>query len=158
MYHHAAMGIKNSINRTGQTIVEPFDKRGPTAMALNAGEFSLHHELAVHRSAPNHAAHRRIGIGLNYLPPHVRVNSAVRLKAMLVRGEDRHGTSTWSAAYRRARRSSSPPTRRSATATAKTTRSRSSAMTSFAEAPRPIWGRRAVPTSSRRTAASRRHT
>jgi non-heme Fe2+,alpha-ketoglutarate-dependent halogenase len=91
MLHHAAMGIKNSINRAGQTIVEPFDKRNPTAMALKAGEFSLHHEFAVHRSAPNHAAHRRIGIGLNYVPPHVRVNSPVRLKAMLVRGEDRYG-------------------------------------------------------------------
>jgi non-heme Fe2+,alpha-ketoglutarate-dependent halogenase len=91
MLHHEAKGIRNSINRAGQTIVEPFDKRTPTAMALKAGEFSLHHELAVHRSAPDHAAHRRVGIGLNYLPPHVRVNSPVRLKAMLVRGEDRHG-------------------------------------------------------------------
>ncbi|HEU0215878.1 MAG TPA: phytanoyl-CoA dioxygenase family protein [Stellaceae bacterium] len=91
MLHHEAMGIKNSINRAGQTIVEPFDKRQPTAMALKAGEFSLHHELAVHRSAPNHAAHRRVGIGLNYVPPHVRVNSPVRLKAMLVRGHDRYG-------------------------------------------------------------------
>jgi len=91
LLHHEAMGLKNSINRAGQTIVEPFDKRNATAMALRAGEFSLHHELAVHRSAPNHAAHRRVGIGLNYLPPHVRVNSPVRLKAMLVRGEDRCG-------------------------------------------------------------------
>lgn len=91
LLHHAAMGLKNSINRAGQTIVEPFDKRKPTATALKAGEFSLHHELTVHRSAPNNAAHRRVGIGLNYLPPHVRVNSPVRLKAMLVRGEDRHG-------------------------------------------------------------------
>jgi non-heme Fe2+,alpha-ketoglutarate-dependent halogenase len=91
MLHHEAMGIKNSINRAGQTIVEPFDKRNPTAMALKAGEFSLHHEFAVHRSAPNHAAHRRVGIGLNYVPPHVRVNSPIRLKAMLVRGEDRCG-------------------------------------------------------------------
>ncbi len=91
MYRHAAMGLKNSINRAGQTIVEPFDKRKPTAMALKAGEFSLHHELAVHRSAPNHASHRRVGIGLNYVPPHIRVNSPVRLKAMLVRGHDRYG-------------------------------------------------------------------
>src|SRR5271155_4290928 len=89
--HHAALGLKDSINRAGQTIVQPFDKRAPTAMALKAGEFSLHHEWAVHRSAPNHAAHRRVGIGINYLPPHVRVNSPVRLKAMLVRGEDRYG-------------------------------------------------------------------
>ena len=91
MLHHEAKGIRNSINRAGQTIVEPFDKRNPVAMALQAGEFSLHHELAVHRSAPNHAGHRRVGIGLNYVPPHIRVNSPVRLKAMLVRGEDRYG-------------------------------------------------------------------
>ena len=45
-----------------------FDQRNPTAMALPAGDFSLHHEFAVHRSAPNNASHRRVGIGLNYLP------------------------------------------------------------------------------------------
>ena len=59
--------------------------------AARRGQFSLHHELAVHRSAPNNASHRRVGIGLNYIPPHVRVNGPVRLKAMLVRGEDRYG-------------------------------------------------------------------
>ena len=82
------LGLANSINRAGQTIMEPFDDTNPVAMALPAGSFSLHHELAVHRSAPNHAAHRRVGIGLNYIPTHVRVNSPVRLMAMLVRGED----------------------------------------------------------------------
>jgi hypothetical protein len=60
-------------------------------MALPAGSFSLHHELAVHRSAPNRATHRRIGIGLNYIPTHVRVDSRIRLKAMLVRGVDTYG-------------------------------------------------------------------
>jgi non-haem Fe2+, alpha-ketoglutarate-dependent halogenase len=88
---HAALGLANSINRAGQTIVEPFDESGLVAMALRAGEFSLHHELAVHRSAPNNASHRRVGIGLNYIPPHVQVNGPVRLKAMLVRGEDHWG-------------------------------------------------------------------
>jgi ectoine hydroxylase-related dioxygenase (phytanoyl-CoA dioxygenase family) len=91
MYQHAPMGLRHSINRAGQTIVEPFDEANPTAMALNAGEFSLHHELAVHRSAPNNAAHRRVGIGINYLPTRVRVKGPVRLKAMLVRGKDTHG-------------------------------------------------------------------
>jgi hypothetical protein len=71
--------------------MEEFDKSRPVAMALKAGEFSLHHELSLHRSAPNRAAHRRIGIGLNYIPAHVRVNGPVRCKAMLVRGEDRFG-------------------------------------------------------------------
>lgn len=89
--HHAALGLANSINRAGQTITQPFDDAKPVAMVLRAGQFSLHHELAVHRSAPNNASHRRIGIGLNYIPTRVRVDSPVRLKAMLVRGEDRYG-------------------------------------------------------------------
>ncbi len=91
LYQHAALGLANSINRAGQTIMEPFDDSDPVAMALPAGSFSLHHELAVHRSAPNRAAHRRVGIGLNYIPAHVRVNGSVRLKAMLVRGVDTYG-------------------------------------------------------------------
>jgi non-heme Fe2+,alpha-ketoglutarate-dependent halogenase len=89
--HHAPLGLANSINRAGQTIMEPFDETNPVAMALPAGSFSLHHEFAVHRSAPNNASHRRVGIGLNYIPAHVRVDSPVRLCAMLVRGEDTHG-------------------------------------------------------------------
>ncbi len=89
--HHAPLGLANSINRAGQTIMEPFDETNPVAMALPAGSFSLHHELAVHRSAPNNASHRRVGIGLNYIPAHARVDSPVRLCAMLVRGEDTHG-------------------------------------------------------------------
>jgi ectoine hydroxylase-related dioxygenase (phytanoyl-CoA dioxygenase family) len=88
---HAPLGLAHSINRAGQTIMEPFDDSSPVAMALPAGSFSLHHELAVHRSAPNNASHRRVGIGLNYIPTHVRVDSPVRLKAMLVRGKDTYG-------------------------------------------------------------------
>ncbi len=90
-YRHAALGLAHSINRAGQTLTEPLDDSSPVAMALPAGCFSLHHELAIHRSAPNRALHRRIGIGLNYIPTHVRVNSPIRLKAMLVRGEDTYG-------------------------------------------------------------------
>jgi hypothetical protein len=88
---HAPLGLANSINRAGQTIMEPFDDANPVALALPAGSFSLHHEFSVHRSAPNNASHRRIGIGLNYIPTHVRVDSPVRLCAMLVRGEDTFG-------------------------------------------------------------------
>ena len=91
LLHHAALGLAHSINRAGQTIVDPFDDSEPVAMALPAGSFSLHHELALHRSAPNRASHRRVGIGLNYIPTHVRVNGPIRLQAMLVRGEDSYG-------------------------------------------------------------------
>ncbi len=86
---HVALGLKNSINRAGQTIQEPFDKSKPIAMPLKTGEFSLHHEFAIHRSARNHTPNRRIGIGLNYIPTHVRVDGPHRCMAMLVRGEDR---------------------------------------------------------------------
>ena len=89
--HHEPLGLANSINRAGQTIMEPFDETNPAAMALPAGSISLHHEFAVHRSALNNASHRRVGIGLNYIPTHVRVDSPVRLCAMLVRGEDTYG-------------------------------------------------------------------
>lgn len=89
--NHAALGLKNSINRAGQTIMEDFDKSRPVAMALKAGEFSLHHEFAIHRSARNHAMHRRIGIGLNFIPPHIKIEGGSRCMAMLVRGQDRYG-------------------------------------------------------------------
>ncbi len=87
--HHAPLGLANSISRArGQTIMEPVSiQSNPVAMALPAGSFSLHHEFAVHRSAPNNASHRRVGIGLNYIPAHVRVEGPVRCRAMLVRGE-----------------------------------------------------------------------
>lgn len=89
--HHAALGLANSINRAGQTITETFDQSNPVVMALTAGSFSLHHELAIHRSAPNNAAHRRVGIGLNFIPTHVRVDGPVRTRSMLVRGVDTYG-------------------------------------------------------------------
>lgn len=88
---HAPLGLKHSINRAGQTIMEPFDESSPVAMALPAGSFSLHHEYAVHRSQPNQTAQRRVGIGLNYIPTHCRVKGSVRVCAMLVRGEDTYG-------------------------------------------------------------------
>ena len=63
----------------------------PSQWHLQAGEFSLHHTLARHRSAPNRAAHRRIGLGISYIPAYVRTTGSHRLFAMLVRGQDRGG-------------------------------------------------------------------
>ena len=89
--HHAAKRLEHSINRAGQTVMEPIDESAIEAMELKAGQFSLHHELAIHRSSPNNADHRRIGIGLNYIATHVRSTTAVRMGAMLVRGTDEYG-------------------------------------------------------------------
>jgi hypothetical protein len=87
-YHHSAARLPNSINGAGQVIVEPVDDTGAVAMELKAGEVSLHHTMCLHRSAPNRASHRRVGLGISYIPTHVRPICATRLSALLVRGVD----------------------------------------------------------------------
>jgi len=92
---HAALGLQNSINGAGQAIVEPpedpGDARVAAMMALDAGSFSLHHTLCRHRSAPNRAGHRRVGLGISYIPAHCRLTGTVRMCARLVRGHDSFG-------------------------------------------------------------------
>jgi len=80
-----------ALNRGGQTIVEALEESAAVAMALPAGSFSIHHGLCPHQSHPNRAAFRRIGLGFNYMPAHVRTSGSERLPAMLVRGTDRWG-------------------------------------------------------------------
>ena len=88
---HSALGLKDSINGGGQAIVEPFFEGSGAMMALEAGQFSLHHTLCCHRSAPNRARHRRVGIGISYIPARCRLTGTVRMHARLVRGRDRFG-------------------------------------------------------------------
>ena len=87
---HASRVVEHSVNRASQMIVEPLDEGSPVAMPLAAGSFSMHHGLCPHRSGPNSADHRRIGLGLNYIPTHVRPAGSVKPAAMLVRGTDRY--------------------------------------------------------------------
>ncbi len=88
---HAALGLKNSINGGGQAIVEAFDEQGGVMMEVPAGSFSLHHTLCRHRSAPNRANHRRVGVGISYIPAHCRLTGSVRMYARLARGRDTGG-------------------------------------------------------------------
>jgi non-haem Fe2+, alpha-ketoglutarate-dependent halogenase len=88
---HVSRVVKHSVNRAAQVITEPLDEGEPVAMPLKAGEFSIHHGLCAHRSGPNTAAHRRIGLGFNFIPASVRPVGSIKPAAMLVRGEDRHG-------------------------------------------------------------------
>jgi non-heme Fe2+,alpha-ketoglutarate-dependent halogenase len=60
-------------------------------LVLAAGEVSLHHTLAFHRSGMNHTGERRIGIGVSYIPTRVRHVGTTRLSATLVRGTDAYG-------------------------------------------------------------------
>jgi hypothetical protein len=83
--------VENSVNRGSQVIVEAFDAANPVPMPLPAGSFSMHHGLCPHRSGPNTSSHRRIGLGLNFIPTSVRPSGTIRHAAMLVRGTDRYG-------------------------------------------------------------------
>jgi non-heme Fe2+,alpha-ketoglutarate-dependent halogenase len=65
--------------------------RQTAMMELSAGSFSLHNTLCRHRSAPNRADHRRVGLGISYIPAHCRLSGPVRMCARLVRGKDTGG-------------------------------------------------------------------
>lgn len=83
---HAERHLANSMNSGGQTIVEPIDENGGVYMELDAGQFSLHDTLCVHRSAPNRASHRRIGLAISYVPGTVHHAVMEPVPALLVRG------------------------------------------------------------------------
>lgn len=88
---HRARVVENSVNRAAQVIVDPVDDARATPMPLKAGAFSMHHGLSPHRSGPNRSGGRRIGLGLNFIPTHVRTTGGKQPAAMLVRGTDRFG-------------------------------------------------------------------
>ena len=80
----------NMIKR-GQGISERFDGETGVAMPLAAGELSLHHTSLVHCSPGNDNDDRRMGLGISFIPAHVRPLGPVRPSALLVRGADRYG-------------------------------------------------------------------
>jgi non-haem Fe2+, alpha-ketoglutarate-dependent halogenase len=88
---HVSHDVKDSVNRAGPVITEPLEESAPVPMPLDAGWFSMHHGLCAHRSGPNTSNHRRIGLGLNYIPTSVKPSGSIRHAALLVRGVDRYG-------------------------------------------------------------------
>lgn len=88
---HQPRADPNSINGGGQRVVEPFAEEKAVHAALRPGEFSLHHTLCVHSSAPNRSDDRRIGLGISFVPTRVKHIGTYPVSAMLVRGEDRYG-------------------------------------------------------------------
>ena len=75
----------------GQTVRRGVDEARAVDLEMAPGEVSFHHTLAMHSSGPNRSTDWRIGIGISYIPAHVRHVSPVRLTASLVRGRDRWG-------------------------------------------------------------------
>ena len=89
---HRAGVVPSSVNRARQAVDGSVDDADAVHAPLRAGEFSLHHTLTLHRSQPNRSRDRRIGIGISYIPTHVRHLSAThKAPAMLVRGVDTFG-------------------------------------------------------------------
>ncbi len=89
LMHHKAHVVENSVNRAGQRIIEPIYNEKAVSMPLKAGECSFHHGLCPHRSGPNRANYRRIGLAFNYIPAYVKPTGTFPMSMMLVRGKDR---------------------------------------------------------------------
>ena len=89
---HQAGVVAESVNRAGQAIVVEVDDTPAVHAPLQAGEFSLHHTLTLHRSQPNRSRDRRIGLAISYVPTHARhLGVKHKMPAMLVRGVDAFG-------------------------------------------------------------------
>ncbi len=87
--HRDTYADDNILHR-GQEVAG-IDEDAAVDMVLAPGQASLHHGWALHASAPNPSAERRIGLTLQYLDPSMRQTRTDRESATLVRGRDRYG-------------------------------------------------------------------
>ena len=88
-YSHIETFADDNLLARGQAI-EGIDDGNAQYMALKAGQFSCHHERIVHGSDPNVTDRARIGLGIFYIPTHVK-STIGRRTACLVRGVDKYG-------------------------------------------------------------------
>ena len=56
----------------GQTLNETVDETAAVELLMQPGDVSFHHTLLAHRSGPNRTQSPRIGVGLSYIPAHVK--------------------------------------------------------------------------------------
>ncbi len=82
---------ERNIVRRGLGIHDRYRDEDSVLVPLHAGELSLHHTHTAHASNPNRSGDRRIGLGISYVPAHVRPINEPRSSALLVRGQDRYG-------------------------------------------------------------------
>ena len=73
-------GIQFAVTEAEAASAEP--------MLLKAGQFSLHHGMAVHASGANNTGAPRIGIALSYISARTKQRSAPDMHVTLVRGTD----------------------------------------------------------------------
>jgi non-heme Fe2+,alpha-ketoglutarate-dependent halogenase len=83
--HDETPDEKNLLARSQS--IEEIDDSGAVDLKLKAGQFSIHHERLVHGSLPNETDSPRIGLGVFFMPTHVR-STLDRRFADLARGTD----------------------------------------------------------------------
>ena len=80
----------NHLIRRGKGIFGRFEQEDGVPVPVPAGSMSLHHTHTPHSSGPNRGADRRIGVGISYVPAHVKPQTDPVSSALLVRGSDRY--------------------------------------------------------------------
>ena len=88
-YHHEETFEEKNLLARGQ-VIQNVNDESAAYMPLKAGQFSCHHERIVHGSDPNRTSDDRVGLGIFYIPTHVR-STIGRRTAYLVRGNDDYG-------------------------------------------------------------------
>ncbi len=91
MIEHDDKPSPHNMIKRGQGISDRFDGEAGVSMPLAAGEMSLHHTALVHCSPGNDNDDRRMGLGISFIPAHVKPLGPVKPSALLVRGTDRYG-------------------------------------------------------------------
>jgi ectoine hydroxylase-related dioxygenase (phytanoyl-CoA dioxygenase family) len=86
---HSPTDDSDNVLFQGQT-VEGETEETAVLCPLRPGEASFHHGWTLHASPPNRSPHRRIGLNVQYLAPHMRQTKNDLDSALLVRGEDRY--------------------------------------------------------------------
>ena len=86
MIEHDDKPDAHNMIKRGQGISDRFDGETGVSMPLRAGELSLHHTALVHCSPGNDNGDRRMGLGISFVPAHVKPLGPVKPSALLVRG------------------------------------------------------------------------
>jgi non-heme Fe2+,alpha-ketoglutarate-dependent halogenase len=81
---------EKNIVRRGLGIHGRYGPNDGVHVPLHAGEMSLHNTHTAHSSNPNRSNDRRIGLGVSFIPTHVKPKTEPHSSALLVRGEDRY--------------------------------------------------------------------
>ena len=85
---HQEFPNADNLLSNGQTLEIAEQAEEAVDLTLRPGQMSLHHTHLIHASGRNTTPHRRIGIGISYIPTRVEFLGPTRVTATLVRGRD----------------------------------------------------------------------